>query len=454
MIGKINNILSVTQNALVTSIKNTQNLLDKVQAKLASGKDVNSALDNPSNFFLSRSLSNRADDLMKLLDGIGLNIGAIKTATSGADAILKLLDQADALLDEARSELYSGGVTSLISELSDEDIAAILAVNPGLVYFPGNRSFYMLGGSANWATSNANAQAATINEPPGVDGVAGVTGHLANITSQDENDFINALAPGNVWLGGSDGAVEGEWRWLAGPEAGQQFWSGGPGGSAPGGMYANWGGGEPNNSGGAEDTVHMRADGRWNDQPGGTSYQYVIEWDSSLFTPPVDPALVKKAEEYARQYELIMEQIDLITKDAQLRGVQLLRGEKLTTYFNEKRTSLLTTEGIDATSRGLGLSARSFLRLSTLTLAQDQVFKARGDLRTYAAGLAVDFNIISVRLNFTEDTINIHKDGASELVEADQNQAGAELLALQVRQQLQQEALRLSAQFNINNLFS
>jgi flagellin-like hook-associated protein FlgL len=363
-----------------------------------------------------------------------------------------LLDLADALLDEANTELYSGEATSLISELSDQDVAAILAVNPGLTYFPGNRSFYMLGGVANWATSNANSQAATINEPPGVSGVQGVTGHLANITSQEENDFINALAPGNVWLGGGDGPVEGEWRWLAGPEAGQQFWQGGVGGSTVGGSYANWGGGEPNNSGN-EDTVHMRADGRWNDQPGGTAYNYVIEWDSSLFTPPVDPNLVARAEEYARQYAVIMDQIDKLAKDTHFRGIGLLKNENLRTDFNIRRTSYLTTEGMDATSFGLGLSSRNFMRLTTLNLAQDQVHEARIALRTYSADLAVDFNIISARLDFTEETIGVHKSGASDLVDANKNEAGSELLALQVRRQLQMEALRLSTKSDVGRLF-
>jgi flagellin-like hook-associated protein FlgL len=452
MIGKISNILTGAQNAITQSIKNTQRILDKVQLRLASGKDVNSALDNPANFFLSLSLSQKADDLSRLIDGISSNIRAIEQAMTGSDAILNLIDQAAALLDEAEAELYADGITSLISELSDEDIAAILAVNPGLVYFPGNRSFYMLGGVANWATSNANAQAATINEPQGVDGVQGVTGHLANITSQEENDFINALAPGNVWLGGGDGAVEGEWRWLAGPEAGQQFWQGGVAGNTVGGSYANWGAGEPNNSGN-EDTVHMRADGRWNDQPGGTAYNYVIEWDSSLFTPPVDPDLVARAAQYAKQYSEILEQIDLLAKDSHYRGLGLLNGEDLRTDFNPERTNFLITEGIDATSSGLGLLSHNFLRLSTLSQSQTNMREARSTMRGYAGNLATDFSIVSVRFDFTRDSVNVHEDGASKLVDADKNEEGAELLALQVRQRLQIEALRLSTEAKVTQLF-
>ncbi len=453
MIGKIGNILTGVQSSLTQSIKNTQRILDKVQLKLASGKDVNSALDNPANFFLSRGLSQQADDLMKVLDGISSNVGVIKNAVSGANAILRLLDQAEALLDEAAVELYSGTATSLVTSLGPNDITAILAANPGLTYSPDSRSFYRLAGPASWAAANTAAQSATLIEPPGVVGVSGVTGHLANITSQIENDFVNALAPGNAWIGGSDAAVEGEWRWTSGPESGQQFWQGAAAGTTVGGSYARWGVGEPNNSG-TEDHVHMRADGFWNDQNAGTVYNYIIEWDESLFVTATDAKLVSRAEQYATQYLQILDQIDLLAKDTHYRGIGLLKGETLRTDFNRNRTSFLTTEGIDATSSGLGLTSIDFLRLSTLKVSQEQVFSARKVLRTYSAALAVDFSIISVRLDFTRDTANIHKDGADELVAADQKEAGAEILALQVRQQLQLEALRLSTQSNVTKLLS
>ncbi len=392
---------------------------------------------------------------MRLLDGISTSIGAIKAATIGADAILKLLDQAESLMDEALIDVYSTGVTSLLPTLTDEDIAAVLAANPGVTYNPASESFYQVSLAAvNWTTANNAAHAATLIVPPGVPAISGVTGHLANVTSPEETIHLNSLAPGfNVWIGGSDSAVEGEWRWTDGFEAGQQFWQGGVGGSTVAGSYAHWGAGEPNNSGN-EDYMHLRPDGFWNDLAPGASYSYIIEWDLALFVRPVDAELVAKAEAAAKEYQLIMDQIDFLAKDTHYRGNGLLRGDNLRTDFNEKRTSYLTTEGMNASSDGLGLSTRSFLTLSDLTLAQEEAREARLTLRSYSASLAVDFAVISVRLDFTESAINIHRDGATNLVAVDQNAAGAELLALQVRQQLQMEALRLSAQPDISKLFS
>ncbi len=56
-------------------------------------------------------------------------------------------------------------------------------------------------------------------------------------------------------------------------------------------------------------------------------------------------------------------------------------------------------------------------------------------------------------MDFTKSTIDVHKDGASQLTIADPNETGAELLALQVRQQLGTEALRMSTQSSVNQLF-
>lgn len=453
MLGKIGNIiLTATQNALVQSLKNTHSAIDKAQQRLASGKDVDSALDGPSSFFTARALSQNAEDLRKLLDGISQNIQTIKGATAGAEAISQLIDQAEALLSEARVELYSGDYDALVTELSASDIAAILAANPGVSYSAASHSFYRLGAPASWTAANAAAEAATLVEPPGVPGIAGVTGHLANITSASENAFVDALAPGNAWIGGSDAGVEGEWRFTSGPEAGQQFWQGAAGGSTVGGSYANWGAGEPNNAGN-EDYVHMRADGRWNDLAGGAAYNYVIEWDESLFVSVIDKKLAERAAEYTRQYLKILDQITALARDTQYRGVQLLKGEKLRTDFNVKHTSFLETEGIDATAAGLGLVNSDFLRLRTLDLAREQIKDARRDVRTYMQGLAVDLNIMSVRLDFTKATIGVHEEGASALTDADRTETGAELLALQLRQQLQVSALRLAGQNFIQRLF-
>mgnify|MGYP003649114469 FL=1 len=97
----------------------------------------------------------------------------------------------------------------------------------------------------------------------------GMQGYLATILSQDESDLLGSQSPGAGWIGASDAAVEDVWRWVTGPEAGLQFWQGQAGGTAVGGAFEFWNGGEPNNSGN-EDYAHITAPGvgvagSWND---------------------------------------------------------------------------------------------------------------------------------------------------------------------------------------------
>src|SRR6266403_1262239 len=68
---------SVRQNLL--SLQSTAELLSTTQNRLATGNKVNSALDNPTNFFTALGLNNRASDINNLLDGIGNGVQVLQT---------------------------------------------------------------------------------------------------------------------------------------------------------------------------------------------------------------------------------------------------------------------------------------------------------------------------------------------------------------------------------------
>lgn len=155
-------------------------------------------------------------------------------------------------------------------------------------YNPTNESYYRYVASSgiSWTTAQVGALALTYN---------GATGYLVNVTTASENDFIKTkVNAANVWIGGSDAAVEGVWRWMDGPEAGTQFWQGTSTGTATAPFfYASWSPGEPNNynvhdSGGEGYAVinWLGGLGLWNDCPNnaagcGTAAGYLAE-----FTPP------------------------------------------------------------------------------------------------------------------------------------------------------------------------
>ncbi|MCB1783207.1 MAG: flagellin [Alphaproteobacteria bacterium] len=139
-------------------------------------------------------------------------------------------------------------------------------------------------------------------------------------------------------------------------------------------------------------------------------------------------------------------QIDLLVADSGYRGVNLLNGDDLTTYFNEDRTSSLTTEGTTFTSSGLGISQASFRDAATIQATVDEVADALDSVRSFGSTLANDLAIIQTREDFTNNTINNLEEGADKLTVADQNEEGANLLALQTRQTLGVTSLSLASQ--------
>src|SRR4029079_15104422 len=90
---------SVRQNLL--SLQSTADLLSTTQNRLATGKKVNSALDNPTNFFTAQGLDNRASDINNLLDAIGNGVQVLQAANTGITSLQKLVDSAKSVATQA-----------------------------------------------------------------------------------------------------------------------------------------------------------------------------------------------------------------------------------------------------------------------------------------------------------------------------------------------------------------
>ncbi|MCG6204499.1 DUF1522 domain-containing protein [Rhodopseudomonas sp. HC1] len=104
---------AVRQN--LSSLQATADLLATTQSRLSSGKKVNTALDNPTNFFTAASLDARASDINNLLDGIGNGVQILQAANTGITSLTKLVDSAKSIANQALQTVTGYATKSNVS---------------------------------------------------------------------------------------------------------------------------------------------------------------------------------------------------------------------------------------------------------------------------------------------------------------------------------------------------
>jgi flagellin len=96
--------LSKAVRTNLLSLQNTASMMNKTQERLATGNKVNSALDNPSNFFTASALNSRAADMNNLLDSMASGIKVLEAANNGLTALTKNLESMQSTLRQARQD--------------------------------------------------------------------------------------------------------------------------------------------------------------------------------------------------------------------------------------------------------------------------------------------------------------------------------------------------------------
>jgi len=174
--------------------------------------------------------------------------------------------------------LSAAKTTTVTVDATPSNVAA-LTLGDGTHYY----EFVTADGNVTWEAARGLATARTFN---------GLSGYLASVTSQAENDFIGSkVGSAEAWLGGNDTAIEGTWVWADAPET-DPFWIAGTCAQSLRGMcnlsgidhFSYWNDNEPNQSGN-EDALQILAggSGQWNDLPsGGNTMPYVVEYVEAL----------------------------------------------------------------------------------------------------------------------------------------------------------------------------
>ena len=164
-IGEVSLSSSARSNLL--SLQSTSKLLGQTQARLASGKKVNSSLDNASAYFASKGFLNSANDLSNLKDSMGTAIQTLEAATKAIEAITDVIAQMQGL---ANSALQSSDATTR-ADLSDQYTALLTQID----YLVDDAVFNgtnLLGGTGNDLQVYFNATNTTSLTISAVDGSA------------------------------------------------------------------------------------------------------------------------------------------------------------------------------------------------------------------------------------------------------------------------------------------
>ncbi len=384
----------IRQNLL--SLQNTAELAGRTQNRLATGKKVNSALDNPTNFFVSSGLTARANDLARLLDGIGQSVKTLEAADAGIKGLTRLIETAQAT---ARQALQSAPTTArLKSSQVYTPATPLVGIAPG----------QFQAGDAIVVTNGANAQTFTLTA---AGGALDTVGELVDAINADTT--LNPVgSPPTVRASIDNGgklvieSVDGGNLTVALTDAGA-----------------------------ANTLADLFGSG-----------VAAAEAASAARTATVNDT----RDKLATQFDQLKDQIDQLVKDTGYNGTNLLNGDSLTVVFNESNTTSLTILGVAFDSQGLGLTPddtqNRFQSDSEVDAALGRLGDALLTLRAQASTFGSNLTVVQTRQDLTKSIILTLQTGSDELVLADQNEEGANLLALQTRQQLSTTALSLSAQ--------
>jgi flagellin-like hook-associated protein FlgL len=91
----------------LVSLQGTNDLLNRTQSRLSTGKKVNTAIDNPNSFFKAANLNDRAAKLDGRLDSMGQAVSAIKSADQAITSMKALTEQMKAVAEDVKGETDS-----------------------------------------------------------------------------------------------------------------------------------------------------------------------------------------------------------------------------------------------------------------------------------------------------------------------------------------------------------
>jgi flagellin len=394
---------AVRQNLL--SLQDTASLLSTTQNRLASGKKVNTALDNPTNYFTAQGLDNRASDINNLLDSIGNGVQVLQAANTGLTSLQKLVDTAKSIANQVLQTTTGYTVKASATSLAPTGAGAL-----GVV---GTAADLTVGG-----TNSLNAKTFIFTPAAGAATTITLGTGAGNVNSISAfNAALSAAGLGLAASFASDGSIT---ITSTNDNASQTLTTGST-------AAAN------NIAISGSDTATLVT------PTGGVAGQPLADANSQV-----------TRNNLVSQYNNIIAQITTTAQDASFNGINLLFGDDLKLTFNETGKSTLNISGVTYDAAGLGLAplaaGTNFLDNSSANAVIAKVSAASDQLRSEASALGSNLSIVQIRQDFSKNLINVLQTGSANLTLADTNEEAANSQALSTRQSIAVSALALSNQ--------
>jgi flagellin len=469
--GDISLSKAVRSNLL--SLQSTATMMGKTQERLSTGNKVNSALDNPTNFFTAQSLNSRASDMNSLMDSMANGIQTLEAADNGLTSITKTLESMQSTLRQARqdksfqTESYSlgAGLTSAQNISFSGGAVGTTAVDISL----GTAAVNVVAATSTGTVAVAND--AALQALPGE-----ITLTAGGNTTTYTIDGTSTLADLETALGanGFTVAFDGSDNLAVSRADGVNFTATGAGATALGMPAASTDGvvavaaasksvdtlvSEINTNDDLEGKVRASNDNGKLRIENLSTQALDIDGVSSLGA--VDGTSSGAADilgntvraDLADQFNELRDQLDKLSDDASFNGINLLRGDKLTITFNETGSSSIDIQtkdenSVNSTNLGVSttLTAADLDADSNIDAELGKLKTALNEVRSQSSAFGSNLSIVQNRQDFTKSMINTLQTGAANLTLADMNEEAANLLALQTRQSLSSSSLSLASQ--------
>jgi flagellin-like hook-associated protein FlgL len=394
---------AVRQNLL--SLQGTADLLATTQGRLATGKKVNSALDNPTNFFTAAGLDARASDISNLLDSIGNGVQVLQAANTGITSLSKLVDTAKSIANQVLQQPTGFSVKASATSLAPTGAGPLGVVGTATdLTVAGTNSLNGL----TFVFTPAAGAATTVTLGTGAGKVNSIDAFNAALTSAGLGLTASFATNGSITLTSSN------------DNASQTLTTG---------------------TTAAANNIAIS---------GTDTATLVTPTGGSAGAPVADPVSQAARSGLVTQYNQIITQITTTAQDASFNGINLLNGDSLKLVFDETGKSTSTITGVTFGPAGLGLKSLTagtdFLDNATTNSVLSTLNTASITLRSQASAFGANLSIVQIRQDFNKNLINVLQTGSSALTLADSNEEAANSQALSTRQSIATSALSLANQ--------